>query len=345
MSSQNLNIANSSQAEIVTPGKGSVKANGAAAPAAAPGTGSGQFVAGVGANTIAALLNVMELMMKIANKYGDMLVKQLGAQSQMSIDLGKFSVQQGEDEEKDAQWSGWSQFAGGALSVGTVAGTSISGSGSEANNLDGEITGAKSYREYMDEPSQATKLMKSGGTKDIELEDKTTTITEKDLDAIKNRNGSDHLEKQGGRWTKGKGVDIETSQRESVVQDRKNIDLAKKDPEQIKELKTTYDKKIENLETRRQKLATKAESKTNNLQMLTRSLDSMSTGFGSGFGSSKYKLAQGVDKAQQSTTQGALNAAEGITSQTRSDTSKYLGQSEDVNQLIASISNANKSAG
>ena len=139
--------------------------------------------------------------------------------------------------------------------------------------------------------------------------------------------------------------DIRTS--DTYKADKDTIDILHSDTtrsEEFEDLKTSYDKKIENLETKRQSIATKHGTAWSTRTQTAGALTQVLGGFGTGYGS-KYTEKAGEEAAAKDTANAALSTAQGITSETRQETETYLSKSSDTVQLIAAISQANKLPG
>jgi len=330
-----------------------------AAPANDPAgpSGVGTFVAGVGANTIVALLQVMEDMMLVSNMYGELLVDQLKSQASVATSLGTYAKKQADDTAEQMKWQGWTAVAGGGLTSAIGLGGMASSAGT--SDLDAEIQGAKSMRDYMDNPDEDA--MRAVGNTDTGTEG----ATEKDIEALKNRSGKD-LTKDSDSWRDWKaklkslsgyeklkttfgydrtqtGVtedDIRTSDR--FKKDRETISLL--DEDQLDDVKSTYDKKIQDLTSRRQAIANEHGTKWNTRVQTANALNSTLGGIGTGYGS-KFTEQSGTEEAAKDTANAALQTAQGVTSETRQETETYLNKASEVVQLIAGISQANRLLG
>lgn len=311
-------------------------------------SGVGTFTAGVGANTIVALLAVMEDMMKISNLYGELLVDQLKSQASVATSLGSYTKQQADDQATQMQWQGWTQVVGGSITGAIGIGGMVSSPGVE--DLDSEIQGTKAMRDYMDNPEDAPSRVASN----IE-EDAPEGATEKDIKALKNRSGNDltkesdsvksNIKSKLGFEKARTGVtedDIRTS--EQFTKDRETIGLLKDDDTQMEDLKSTYDEKIKDLTKQRETIANTHASKWSTITQTAGALNTATGGFGTAYGS-KYTAQAGVEEAAKDTANAALQTAQGITSETRQQTDTFLNKSSEVVQLIAGISQANKLIG
>ena len=341
---------------IKNPSETQARAPVPAAPANDPAgpSGVGTFIAGVGANTIVALLAVMEDMMLVSNLYGELLVDQLKSQASVATSLGSYAKKQADDTAEQMKWQGWTAVAGGGLTSAIGLGGMISSAGT--SDLDAEIQGAKAMRDYMDNPEESA--MRTVGNTGTETEG----ATEKDINALKNRSGKE-LTKDSNSWkTKLKSLsgyeklkttfgydrtqtgvtedDIRTSDR--FAKDRETVSLL--DEDQLDDVKTSYDKKIQDLTSRRQAIANEHGTKWNTRVQTANALNSTLGGFGTAYGS-KYTEKSGTEEAAKDTANAALQTAQGVTSETRQETETYLNKASEVVQLIAGISQANRLLG
>jgi len=345
-SSQNL-ISKSPDTQAKVPAPAAPTVSGGQPPGP---SGVGTFTAGVGANTIVALLAVMEDMMKISNLYGELLVDQLKSQASVATSLGSFAKQQADDQATQMEWQGWMGVAGGGLTGAIGLGGMISSP--KVGDLDSEIQGTKAMRDYMDNPEEAPSRVASNTTTE---EDAPQGATEKDIKALKNRSGNELTKDSDSVKNKIKskigfkkaqtGVtedDIRTSDRFKT--DRETIGLLKDDDTQMEDLKSTYDEKIKDLTTKRQSIANEHGTKWNTRVQTASALNTALGGFGTAYGS-QYTAQAGEEEAAKDTANAALQTAQGITSETRQQTDTYLNKSSEVVQLIAGISQANKLIG
>ena len=333
------------QNTINNPSETPVKAPAITSPNGEPAgpSGVGTFIAGVGANTIVALLQVMEDMMRVSNIYGELLVDQLHSQASVATSLGSYAKKQAEDTATQMEWQGYTAVAGGGLTSAIGLGGMVSSAGTE--NLDAEIEGAKSMRAYMDEPEVSTRAASN-------LDDEREGATEKNIRALKDRS-AEELTKDADDW-KGKlkskatlgyaqpktGVtleDIKTS--DTFKTDRETIDLLSED--QLDDVKTSYDERIKDLEKKRMDIANSHGTKWNTLIQFGSALNGTMSGFGTGFGS-KYTSKAGTEEAAKDTANAALSTAQGITSETRQNVDEFNKRASEVVQLIAGISQANR---
>lgn len=337
---QNL-INNPTQPQVNVPPPSS---SGQAGP-----SGVGTFVAGVAANTISALLAVMEDMMLISNIYGKLFVDQMQSQQSVATDLGNFAENQAADTASQMELQGWMQVASGGLSGAIGLGGMISSP--KVGDFDSEIQGAQSYRSYMKdvEPNEG---VVSNGTRDTTQQGANKTLSEDTLKALKNRSGEDFM-KDSDSWTsrlKAKfsspsktGVtpdDIRTDPR--FKEDRDAINLANKS--QLEDLKSSYDDKISELKKSRETIANTHAQKWSTYTQTATGLGSAVTGFGGAF-AADYKRQEGTEEAAKDTANAALQTAQGIASETRQETETYLSKASDVVQIVAAISRANSLPG
>lgn len=279
--------------------------------------GTGQFIAGVGANTIVALLAVMDDMMKIANIYGKLLTDQLESQKTIASSLGDFAESQASNSAEQMKWQGWAQVAGGSLSAATCLGSLFSKP--NMSSLDDEIQGAQNYRSYLEDPAKNADKVVSTNEESTEKEA---------FSDLKNRTSEDFVKAKDG-----------VSQ-----EDKDKMDLIKAEDEKLEELKTHYDKKVEDLDKRRMTIKNEHDRYWETVRQTANGLSSISQGVGTGYGS-HYTRQAGTEEAAKDTANAALQTAQGIASQTRNETDTYLNKSSEVNQLVGAISNANKLPG
>jgi len=287
------------------------------------------FIPSVGSNTIVALLMVMETLMKVANTYGRMLVDQLKTQSQITTTVADLTEAAANDEANSVRIQGIMGMAAGGASVGLSL-YSFTSKPKGVSELDGQIEGATNYRNYMDsEPTSVSTVAGSGTDK---VAKSSPDITEEAFT-------------EKFRTLKNKSNEEFAKTRENIPpEDKETMDLVKKNSTKKEELIEAYDKKIENLNNAKNARTQKHSAYLQNVATGTQGVNNVVTSTGSVI-SAGYKVDQGKDDAQKTEAQGALQTAQGMTSQTRGHTDEYLQQAQGTTQLIGAISNANKLAG
>lgn len=312
-------------------------------------TGNGAFIPGVGSNTIVALLLVMEDLMKIANIYGAMLIDQLKTQAEIANSIGKYTRYAANEQATQMRIQAGMSIAGGIVSgitSGIAFGTTFH---VPAGEVDAQLKGAENFRQYL-EPDEGNNNVSASASNEVSQ----TNVSDEELDKLKQKNDFVNR-KKSNKWQSKEYTLEDIKNAKSTSKDpeerdlakyRDKIDLAKADSDKskIKGLKDSYDKKIEELRKTRDQRVAKWQQRAQGASTTAQALSSFLTGTGQ-VSAAKHQIQQGIEEANKQTAQAALGTAQGITGETRSNSDKYLGQSFDVTQLIAAISNANKLVG
>ena len=268
-----------------------------------PQGGQVKFVQGMVGITDSALYRLMKIWNEISVIFGDLLIKQVGTQSDLAKSQAHFNIELGKHQFSEYFAQGLATIVGGGLTF--LMGAASFCKGMRTKNQGKGIDDA--FREL-------------GGGKEAKIKD--ATLLEDEMD-----NYEDKLEKLLQKKDFSKGL---------TQEEREVIALSRNAPEEQALRKSLEEKKAQIAE------ALHKESNSANMRMTAaQALGNVSTGTGSLIAAGA-KEEQGRDQANVGNITAASSMAEQLANQQRSNAEKSHENADQITSSLNAISSANR---